>query len=75
MVTVDILNSDSPVGFPGEPYRFFLSDEGYSNARAREKWGEIRIKNLPDLAHARIYDRILERCAPVLFSGKNFREE
>ena len=33
------------------------------------------IKNLPDLAHARIYDRILERCAPVLFSGKNFREE
>ncbi len=33
------------------------------------------IKNPPDLAHARIYDRILERCAPVLFSGKNFREE
>ena len=32
-------------------------------------------KNPPDLAHARIYDRILERCAPVLFSGKNFREE
>ena len=33
------------------------------------------IKNLPDLAHARIYDHILERCAPVLFSGKNFWEE
>ena len=33
------------------------------------------IKNPPDLAHARIYDRILERCAPILFSGKNFREE
>ena len=33
------------------------------------------IKNPPDLAHARIYDRILEWCAPVLFSGKNFREE
>ena len=28
-----------------------------------------------DLAHARIYDRILERCAPILFDGKNFREE
>ena len=28
-----------------------------------------------DLAHARIYDRILERCAPILFAGKNFREE
>lgn len=33
------------------------------------------IKNPPDLAHARIYDRIMERCAPVLFSGRNFREE
>ena len=33
------------------------------------------IKNPPDLAHSRIYDRILERCAPVLFSGKNFRKE
>lgn len=28
------------------------------------------LKNPPDLAHARIYDRILERCAPILFSGK-----
>jgi len=27
----------------------------------------------PDLPHARIYDRILERCAPILFSGPNFR--
>lgn len=33
------------------------------------------IKDPPDLAHARIYDRILERCAPILFSGKNFRKE
>ena len=29
----------------------------------------------PDLAHARIYDRILECCAPILFAGKNFRED
>lgn len=33
------------------------------------------IKNPPDLAHAQIYDRILERCAPILFAGKNFRVE
>lgn len=26
-------------------------------------------------AHDRIYDRILERCAPILFAGKNFRAE
>ena len=33
------------------------------------------LKYPPDLAHARIYDRILERCAPILFVGKNFRED
>ena len=32
-------------------------------------------KHPPDLAHARIYDRILECCAPILFAGKNFRED
>lgn len=33
------------------------------------------LKNPPDLVHARVYDRILERCGPILFAGKNFREE
>ena len=33
------------------------------------------IKHPPDIAHARIYDRILERCAPILFAEKNFRED
>ena len=33
------------------------------------------LKHPPDLAHARIYDRILERCAPILFDRKNFRED
>ena len=33
------------------------------------------IKHPSDLAHTRIYDRILERCAPILFDGKNFRED
>ncbi len=33
------------------------------------------IKNPRDRAHARIYDRILERCAPFVFDGKNFRKE
>ena len=49
----------------------------------RENWAIINtarfsvseLKNPPDLAHARIYDRILERCAPILFDGNNFREE
>lgn len=33
------------------------------------------MKRPPDLAHARIYDCILECCAPILFPGKNFRVE
>lgn len=33
------------------------------------------LKHPADLAHARIYERILERCAPILFDGKNFRKE
>ena len=28
-----------------------------------------------DVYKRQIYDRILERCAPILFDGKNFREE
>lgn len=33
------------------------------------------LQNPTDLAHARIYDRILERCVPICFSGKNYRKE
>ena len=29
--------------------------------------------NPADLEHGRIYDRIMERCVPVAFSGKNYR--
>ena len=33
------------------------------------------LKHPDDLAHARIYDRILEICAPILFGGANLRVE
>ena len=32
------------------------------------------LKNPKDLAHKRIYDRILERCTPILIEGRNIRE-
>ena len=32
------------------------------------------LRNPNDLAHKRIYDRILERCTPILIEGKNIRE-
>ena len=31
------------------------------------------LQNPQDTPHARIYDRLLEMCAPVCFSGENFR--
>ena len=31
------------------------------------------LRNPADLEHERIYDRIMERCVPVAFSGKNYR--
>lgn len=56
---------------------FYVVDSRYRSRKPMIITTNLRleeIKNPPDLAHARIYDRILERCAPVLFAGKNFRE-
>ena len=57
---------------------FFVIDSRYRSRRPMIITTNLKLselKNPPDLAHARIYDRILERCAPLLFDGKNFREE
>ena len=32
------------------------------------------LKNPPDLAHRRIYDRLLEMCTPLRINGQNVRE-
>ena len=45
MIMLEILNDNSPVGYKGECYRFFLSDEGYKNAKLSEQRGEIKIKS------------------------------
>lgn len=57
---------------------FFVIDSRYRSRRPMIITTNLKLaelKNPPDLAHARIYDRILERCATILFAGKNFREE
>ena len=33
------------------------------------------LRNPADLEHGRIYDRIMERCVPVAFSGNNYRTD
>ena len=55
MITVEILNNDSPVGFPGERYRFFLSDESYQNARASEGRGEVKIRSHAAVCAGKLY--------------------
>ena len=55
MITLDVLNNDSPVGYKGERYRFFLSDEGYKNAKASEKRGEIKIRSHAAVSAGRLY--------------------
>ena len=32
------------------------------------------LKNPPDLAHARIYDRLLEMCTPLRINGQSIRQ-
>ena len=32
------------------------------------------LQNPLDTAHARIYDRLIEMCSPVRFTGENFRK-
>ena len=57
---------------------FFVIDSRYRSRRPMIITTNLKLdelKNPLDLAHARIYDRILDRCAPILFAGKNFREE
>jgi len=52
------------------------------DSRYRSRKPLIVITNIPlhdlqhplDTAHARIYDRLLEMCAPIRFSGENFRK-
>lgn len=55
MITLDVLNNDSPVGYKGERYRFFLSDEGYKNAKKSEQRGEIKIKSHAAVAVGKLY--------------------
>ena len=38
-------------------------------------WQELSAAERNDLAHQRIYDRILEVCQPVYFGGKNMRQD
>ena len=57
---------------------FSIVDSRYRSGRPLIVTTNLKLDELkhpPDLAHAHIYDRILERCAPILFDGKNFRED
>ena len=52
-------------------------DSRYRSRRPLIVTTNLSLQNLQhpqDTAHARIYDRLLEMCAPIRFSGENFRK-
>ena len=77
LIIIDDLGVERSTDYAMEQM-FFVIDSRYRSRRPMIITTNLKLselKNPPDLAHARIYDRILERCAPILFDGKNFREE
>ena len=77
LLIIDDLGAERNTDYAMEQM-FFIIDSRYRSRKPMIITTNLKLyelKNPPDLAHARIYDRILERCAPILFSGKNFREE
>lgn len=55
MIVLDVLNNDSPVGYKGERYRLFLSDEGYKNAKKSQQRGEIKVRSHAAVAAGRLH--------------------
>ena len=51
------------VGFKGERFRFYLSDEGYRNAKRSEQEGEIKIKSHAVDLQIRCISSMQIRCA------------
>ena len=54
MITLEV-QKQCFVGFKGERFRFFLSDEGYRNAKRSEQEGEIKIKSHAAVVAGKLY--------------------
>ncbi len=54
MITLEV-QKDCFVGFKGERFRFYLSDEGYHNAKHSEQEGEIKIKSHAAVVAGKLY--------------------
>ena len=54
MITLEV-QKDCFVGFKGERFRFYLSDEGYRNAKHSEQEGEIKIKSHAAVVAGKFY--------------------
>lgn len=54
MITLEV-QKDWFAGFKGECFRFYLSDEGYRNAKHSEQEGEIKIKSHAAVVAGKLY--------------------
>ena len=77
LLIIDDLGAERNTGYTMEQM-FSIVDSRYRSGKPLIVTTNLKLDELkhpPDLSHARIYDRILERCAPILLAGKNFRED
>ena len=77
LLIIDDLGAERNTGYSMEQM-FSIVDSRYRSGKPLIVTANLKLDELKhplDLSHARIYDRILERCAPILFAGKNFRED
>jgi len=77
LLIIDDLGAERGTGYALEQV-FSVIDTRYRSGKPMIVTTNLKLDELKhptDLAHARIYDRILERCAPILVTGRNFRED
>lgn len=77
LLIIDDLGAERSTEYAMEQI-FNVVDSRYRSRKPMIITTNLRLEEMkkpPELAHARIYDRILERCAPILFAGQNFRED
>lgn len=77
LLVIDDLGVERETSFVLETV-YLVIDERYKSGKPSLITTNLSLQTLKspmDLEHGRIYGRILEKCVPVAFSGKNYREE
>lgn len=77
LLIIDDLGTERKTDY-GMEQVFTLIDDRYKSGQPMIITTNLSLKSLKNpekIENSRIYDRILEKCSPVQFSGKNYRQE